>query len=136
MLGRGLSLADFDGDGVSDLIAVRHDGPALLLRNRTAQLASGLSLRFAGRIGPRDGTGTTIRIRHADAQRHLWQPAGNGFSASNEPVIRISGLTESESLVAVQWGDRNFTLPTVQHKKDWVVREELPDGTTLLPIFK
>lgn len=136
MLGRGLSLADFDGDGVNDLIAVRHDGPAMLLRNQTAQASRGISLYFRGRTDVRDGTSAAFRIRDADSQRHLWLPTGNGFSASNEAAIRIYGLVERASPLTVQWGKQNFTLPTESSQHAWVAREELSADPTLLPIFK
>ena len=89
-LGRGLSRLDFDGDGRTDLLAVRHDGRVRLFRNQTPQTHPGVQLRLAGPPDNRSAVGTAIDCRSpAGQRRRFWLTAGDGFAASNEPRLHF-----------------------------------------------
>lgn len=110
MLGRGLSLADVNGDLADDLIAVRHDGPVRLLQNRTSQKRPGICLRFVGRSAVRDGRSISVNWQTSDHTEIVWLAAGSGFSASNEQSVRRHTADDGAVALDVQWGHRETRL--------------------------
>lgn len=106
MLGRGVSLADVNGDLADDLIAVRHDGPVRLLKNHTPQQQPGICLRFAGRTSARDGRDVLMNWKNADGRESVWLAAGSGFSASNEKSVRLHAADMDTAVLQVHWGGK------------------------------
>lgn len=92
-LGRGLSRLDFDGDGSMDLAGVRHDGPLKLFRNRTSPKNPAVRLRLIGTDDHRSAIGTAVDGIDASGRRQrFWLTVGDGFAASNEPVLSLPAV--------------------------------------------
>jgi hypothetical protein len=79
---RGVAFADFDGDGLVDVVVSRIDEPARLYRNRTQ--AAGKSITY------HEPLGTEMEIELPDG-RKLYNHASTsvGYASSSEPLIRF-----------------------------------------------
>ncbi|MFO0978747.1 MAG: FG-GAP-like repeat-containing protein [Planctomycetaceae bacterium] len=86
IIGRGLTRVDINRDGRSDLVAVRHDGNAMLLANETNAPAPVARVFYSHRHqyqGP-------IAIPGSQGSNHFQAtPTGDGFAAANERLLVI-----------------------------------------------
>ncbi|MEY4672528.1 MAG: hypothetical protein RL148_312 [Planctomycetota bacterium] len=102
--GKGLGIADLDGDGRPDLAMAANDGPLTVWRNATA--AEFLQLRLRGRPGNPTAVGARVTARWPDG-------------ATSTQELRAGGSWLSQSTAALWFAASPATL-TVR----W------PDGTT------
>jgi hypothetical protein len=110
-LGRGLSRLDFDRDGRPDLVAVRHDGPVRLFQNRTPQKNPSAQLRLVGPVNYRAAVGTALDCIHPTAgQRRFWLSAGDGFAATNEPLLSLPAENGQVSVRIATYSDHVESL--------------------------
>lgn len=95
-LGRGLSRVDFDGDQVPDLVAVRHDGPARLLKNETSQVNPGFTMRVVSHRECREAIGRQLKMTCGENRQLRIVASGDGFSASNERRLHFAITSRDE----------------------------------------
>ncbi len=125
IVGRGLSIGDFDNDGRMDALVVDSEGVPLLLHNTTKKTGHwiGFHLIGAGRSN-RDAYGAAVtvvaggrslmRICHAD---------GSYLSSSDKRVHFGLGAAAHIDQVTVRWPDGNETLwrhPSIDRYHTWV----------------
>ncbi|MCA9066420.1 MAG: VCBS repeat-containing protein, partial [Planctomycetaceae bacterium] len=98
VLGRGLASGDLNQDGITDLIAVCHDRPVLLLTNLTPALPQAVSLKLTGTTGNRDSFGAVIQCQ---GQRTLtyWVNAGDGYASSNSNWLTVPAQAVERGVV-------------------------------------
>jgi len=123
-LGRGLSRVDFDGDRVSDLVAVRHDGPARLLKNETSQENPGFNLLLVSHRECRDAIGRQIRMTCGENHQLRIVASGDGFSASNERLVRFALPFSGEIQIHLGLAQLNLAGIPLQLKSIAVVEQE------------
>ncbi len=97
-IGRGLTLIDWNRDGLTDFAASYLDGTAGLGTNRTERPGRWLEIELAGVTTARDAIGAKVRFQFADGTERVARlTAGDGFAASNERVIRTGlGIADED----------------------------------------
>jgi len=61
-VGRGGAYADYNNNGLLDLVIVNHNGPAILLENQTEVNHNWLQVSLSGTISNRSAIGTKVRL--------------------------------------------------------------------------
>jgi tetratricopeptide (TPR) repeat protein len=104
LLGRTLARCDWNGDGLTDLIAVPIASPAAILTNRSQSAGNSLVLRLHATSTARDAIGAAATITTATGKFHQQLTAGDGYQASNERVLRfgLAGQTQVAQVV-IDW---------------------------------
>ncbi len=112
--GDGLRLADINGDGLTDLVALRDNGVRVWLSKGYGAFTAGQSMANAPSLSP----GERARAKIADAtgdgladvllvesgQARIWENvAGNGYS----PARTLTGLPELRPTTQVRMADMN-----------------------------
>jgi enediyne biosynthesis protein E4 len=108
LVGRSIALADFDGDGATDLVVAGVGGPARILRNVAPGRGHWLRVRLIDPTkGGRDAIGSEVTIRAATGKQwwSVLQPA-TGYLVSHEPVVHVGlGSVDALQSIEVLWPD-------------------------------
>lgn len=132
-LGRGLSRVDLNCDGAADLVAVRHDGTARLLVNRTLQKSRAAVIRLLGRGRGREVLGATVKLTGGvSAEQSETLVGGDGFAASAERLLYLAVDGDGASKVCVRWpGGSEHCVEQNVRSGEWLCREERDLSSTL-----
>jgi hypothetical protein len=103
-LGRGVARADFNRDGLPDLVVVHHDRPVALLVNETPQAGHRLVVELHGVTCNRDAIGARLRVTAGGQAQILEICGGDGYAATNErrQVIGVGSANRIDEL-QVTW---------------------------------
>ncbi|HMG33123.1 MAG TPA: CRTAC1 family protein [Blastocatellia bacterium] len=124
--GRGLAVADFDGDGRIDVVINNMDASPTLLHNVNATVGHWLGLKLVGdpaMHSPKDAIGAAVYVTAGGLRRRADVISGAGYCSQNDLAIHF-GLGEatkidkleikwpggSTQVVAVPACDRVFTV--------------------------
>jgi hypothetical protein len=110
MVGRGIAIADVDGDGRLDFVTANQWGPSYLFRNQSPGSLAFLDLRLV-RANGSPAIGAVARVSLPDGRRLVGQvDGGNGHSGHRSPDVHF-GLgtvdTTRPVQVALAWRDLN-----------------------------
>ena len=123
--GRAAAVADFDGDGRSDLVVTQNGAATKLFRNATAR--QGLRVRLAGTGQNEHGFGATLRLfagERGGAARELH--AGAGYWSGDAPTV-VMTHTDKPTRLRVRWpGGAEKTYPLPEGARSV---EAAPDGS-------
>ena len=125
ILGRGLSVGDFDNDGKSDVLIVDNDGAPLLLHNRTRHPGNWIGIRFVGGSSNRNAYGAVVTARAGGRllTRHCHSD-GSYMSASDSRLrIGLGDALRAEE-ISVRWpSGRRTALKNVLSGRYITMRE-------------
>lgn len=98
---RGSAIADFDGDGRTDLVVSQQNGPTKLFRNRRG--APGVRVTLLGTKGNPTGIGATVRLRFSDRLGPAREiHGGSGYWSQDSTRILLAAPTQPMR-INVQW---------------------------------
>jgi hypothetical protein len=102
-VGRGLAVADLDGDQKPDLVIMHQDAGPALLRNLSSGPAP-ITLRLVGVTANRDAIGATAQVNPPNGHL-LTQLSGGSYASEHQRVLRIPGdkLTGASPKIQVRW---------------------------------
>ena len=122
LVGRGLTSADYDGDGDLDLLFTQAHGPPVLLRNDQKLDAGWIKVRLRGTRSNPDGIGAWLEVIAGD-------------TVQRRPVTPTRGyLTQVESTMTFGLGPADEADAVRIHWPTGEVQEvtQVPAGTTIL----
>jgi hypothetical protein len=105
-VGRGLAVADFNGDGKPDLVFGNNAGPYKLLRNATPTDNRGLTLELIGdaRKSNRNAIGAKVVVDVGGRKQTSWVLGGGSYlSASDRSLTLGLGTADRADRVTVRW---------------------------------
>jgi len=110
MVGRGIAVADVDGDGRLDFVTANQWGPSYLFRNESPGAFAFLDLLLV-RANGSPAIGAVVRVSLPDGRRLVGQvDGGSGHSGHRSPEVHF-GLGSVEAArplqVALAWRDRD-----------------------------
>ncbi|MFY8052855.1 MAG: CRTAC1 family protein [Armatimonadaceae bacterium] len=114
IVGRGLTVGDYDNDGLVDALVVDSEGKPVLLHNESKNVGHFISLRLEGNKSPRSAHGALLRISLPDGKtllRHC-QTDGSYMSASDVRVHVGIGANTSVKSVEITWPSGTKTTVT------------------------
>ncbi len=117
--GRGVGVADLNGDGRLDLVINNNNERPTIYLNGLEGIGNWIQLRLTGVSGNRDAVGARVRLSTAEKTMTRQVEAGSGY-ASQSPMTLHFGLGSATTIEAleIQW-------PGGQHQR--LQGEELRD---------
>jgi hypothetical protein len=110
--GRGAALADFNLDGLLDLVEVNLDEPVKVWRNvgagdaaAPAAMGSWVAIRLSQAGSNRDAIGAWVEVRVGDATMRREITIGGGHIGGQLGPVHVGLGQSSEAQVRVQWPD-------------------------------
>ncbi|HEY6911936.1 MAG TPA: CRTAC1 family protein [Myxococcales bacterium] len=105
--GRGVAIADFDGDGRMDLVLTNLNAPPIIYRNVSVNGNHWLELRLEDPTHPNHAAiGARVIIRAGGTQQLREVNAGNGFAAQSTNLVHFGlGARSQIDELAVRWPD-------------------------------
>jgi len=116
IVGRGLAVADLEGDGDADVLLSTNAGPALLLRNETLPASDSmgphaLSVQLQGESPSLHGLGAIVEVRtKAGRQRQRVRTGSSYMSHSQTRLLFGLGTSSKVDRITVRWPDQRVTL--------------------------
>ena len=104
LVGRGAAFADYDHDGDLDVLLIKHDGPAILLRNDGGNQRRWLNVRLEGRRSNRTAVGARIRLVTGNKVQVREIGAQASYLSQNDLTehFGLDTITQVDSLV-INW---------------------------------
>ena len=122
LVGRGAAYADYDNDGVLDILVTENGGPAHLWCNDSETGNNFLRISLRGEGGNRDALGARVVVKTGEQKMERMTRTGSSFLSNFEKTHTFGlGAASKADSVSIFWPDGH-----VQHLTD------LPGGQTHL----
>jgi hypothetical protein len=106
IVGRGIAIGDYDGDGCQDLLIVNDEGAPLLLHNQNPVANHWLSLRCLWGSGKTDAVGARVTVTTGSRQQIAEVRAGGSYLSTNAPDVHFGLGTAAEvDSLQIRWPD-------------------------------
>ncbi len=106
IVGRGLAVGDYDGDGREDLLIVDDEGAPLLLHNQTAAKDHWLSLRCLWKPAHTYAVGARVTLISGGARQIREVRASGTYLSTNDPAAHFGlGAGSGAVTLEVRWPD-------------------------------
>jgi hypothetical protein len=104
VVGRGLTIGDYDNDGRMDALVVDSEGKPLLLHNVSEAKGSWLMVKLTGRQSNRDGYGAVLTVKVGGRTLTRFCHADGSYMSSSDKRVHfgLGAATKIESL-QVRW---------------------------------
>src|SRR5262249_10459415 len=110
LVGRGVTFADYDGDGRIDVLVCNLEGRALLLHNTTGSNHHWLRVRLRGAGANTQGLGSRVTIETGGRRQVREVRTCGSVMSSLEPVAHFGlGDTPQVDRLEVRWPDGQTT---------------------------
>ena len=116
--GRGASIADFNMDGMLDLLVVNREHNVSLFRNMGAKTAWGtrpmgnwLEIELAQKGANRDAVGATISVKTGNTTRIRKIEIGGGHASGRLGFVHVGLGVSERAAIRVQWPDGEWSAP-------------------------
>lgn len=106
MVGRGLAVADVDGDGDADVLITACGGPPRLLRNDAPDGRRWLRVRLRGRVPNTDAIGARVAVTAGGRTQDRTVRTGSSYLSQSELTLGFGlGLAREVERLEVTWPD-------------------------------
>ena len=119
---RGTAVADYDGDGRSDLAVAQHGAATRLFHNETAQ--PGLRVRLRGPAGNPHGVGAIVRLKFGEKfgpAREIH--AGSGYW-SQDSVVPVLATPQKPTALWCRWPGGRTSLTALPEAREVTINVE------------
>jgi hypothetical protein len=119
---RGAAVADYDGDGRTDLVVTQNGAETKLYRNTTARSGLRVKLETATRA---DAVGAQVRLIFGERKGPVRELRAGGGYWSQDSVIPVLSTPETPTQLWVRWpGGKSTTSPIPAGAKEVAVTED------------
>ncbi|MEM9555707.1 MAG: CRTAC1 family protein [Acidobacteriota bacterium] len=116
-VGRGMSFADVDRDGLVDVAVLRHNDQPLLLHNRSERLGRWLGVQLVAAAPNRWAIGARVTVRgigDGETRHTAWRVIGEGYLGTHSSTLHFGLGPVTGADVEITWPDASVTrFPSV-----------------------
>ncbi len=110
IVGRGVAIGDYDGDGRQDILIVDDEGAPLLLHNDSATVNHWLNLRCLRRVNGSIAVGARITISTGGKKQIAEVRASGSYLSTNAPDVHFGiGANTVVDTIDIRWPDLKVT---------------------------
>jgi hypothetical protein len=125
---RGGAVADFNLDGLLDLLVVNRWENAQIWRNTTAAAGHAIMLRLAQQRPNVNGTGAFVEVKTADGIQRREVTSGGGHVSGQSGWIHFGLGKAQDAEIRVRWPDSGWSAPrTLKAGSFAIVDREAPE---------